>query len=362
MKNKKVIIASIISVIVVVLIIIGVVFFAGGKGKEVQEKVEKKQVAEGKLEYSYLTGEAIASEDIMKRPIAIMTENTKQALPQYGIGNAGVIVEAPVEGSYTRLMTITEDYKGLEKMGNVRSCRPYYVYIADEFDAIYAHFGGSVQGLDLIATGIVDNLSGLDGSVEKVMYYRTNDRKAPHNAYTSEEGILKGIETKGYRNTYEEGFKGHYQFATDKTNELTTGTDVAVIKPYYFYNKPYFVYDSKDQLYYRYQFGDKQVDGITNKQLAVTNIIFQDVTDSIYAGTEYLNIEMFGSGTGKFFTNGKMIDITWKKESVEDITHYYDLNGEEIVLNPGKTWLCITEKQYAEKSKYFTTEEEFMQQ
>ncbi len=75
-----------------------------------------------------------------------MTENTKAALPQYGINSAGVLYEAPVEGSITRMMAIYEDYADLTQMGNVRSCRPYYAQFAAEFDAIYVHFGQSVQG------------------------------------------------------------------------------------------------------------------------------------------------------------------------------------------------------------------------
>ena len=39
--------------------------------------------------------------------------------------------------------------------------------------------------------------------------------------------------------------------------------------------------------------------------------------------------------------NGKAIDITWEKPSEFGQTHYYDLAGNEIVLNQGKTWVCI---------------------
>ena len=35
---------------------------------------------------------------------------------------------------------------------------------------------------------------------EKVMYKRDSNRKAPHNAYTTGEGIVAGIAYKGYEN------------------------------------------------------------------------------------------------------------------------------------------------------------------
>ena len=42
-----------------------------------------------------------------------------------------------------------------------------------------------------------------------------------------------------------------------------------------------------------------------------------------------------------FITGGKAEDITWKKDGEFGITHYYDASGNEIVLTPGKTWICV---------------------
>ena len=48
-----------------------------------------------------------------RRPLAIMMSNDKAALPQYGINHAGVVYEAPVEGSMNRYMALIEDYDDL---------------------------------------------------------------------------------------------------------------------------------------------------------------------------------------------------------------------------------------------------------
>lgn len=42
-----------------------------------------------------------------------MMSNDKAALPQYGINHAGVVYEAPVEGSMNRYMALIEDYDDL---------------------------------------------------------------------------------------------------------------------------------------------------------------------------------------------------------------------------------------------------------
>ena len=90
-----------------------------------------------------------------------MLNNIKQGCPQSGIANAGVVYEAPVEGDITRLMGIFEDYKDLERIGSVRSCRDYYIFYANEFDAIYAHYGQSAFALPYFEQHLIDNLNGV---------------------------------------------------------------------------------------------------------------------------------------------------------------------------------------------------------
>ncbi len=311
---------------------------------------------------SILTGEWMPENDAKQRPIAIMTENTKENQPTYGLNYAGVVYECPVEGSYTRLMPIYDRFDKVNQLGNVRSCRPYYVYLAHEFDSIYVHFGQCVYALSVLESSYIDNISGLDGSVESLAFYRTKEHAAPHNAYTTHDGILKAVEKKGYRKELNSDYKSKFTFAKDdqpNTLAVEGATDCKVVKPYFFYNKPWFVYDDATGMYKRFQFGGPQIDNTDQSQVEVKNIIFQDIDSSKYDSTEYLNIPTNGKGTGKYFTNGKMIDITWSRASDNDVTKYYDMQGNEIILNQGKTWICLTENQYKAKSQFFATVEEF---
>lgn len=150
---------------------------------------------------SYLTGEMVPAAQGNRRPLAIMMSNDKAALPQYGINRAGIIYEAPVEGDMNRYMAIIEDYDDLERIGSVRSCRTYYTYFAREFDAIYAHFGQSTFAKPYLKN--VDNINGIDG-IGDTAYYRSKDRKRPHNAYASFDGIQRAIEKLGYSQEYSE--------------------------------------------------------------------------------------------------------------------------------------------------------------
>ena len=303
------------------------------------EEPTTEQPSKDNMVKSYLTGQWVDKEIGTKRPIAIMLNNIMVAVPQSGIENAAIVYETPVEGGITRLIGIFEDYSALDKIGSVRSARLYHGYIALEFDAIFAHYGCAIYANDLLKNH-VDNIDGNAGE-GTVAYYRVNDRKAPHNAYTSAEHIAAGIKYKNYRTEYSDTYNGHFKFAEDGETILLAPADKATrVALGYVNNSPWFEYNEKDKLYYRYQFKTAQIDQETGNQLAYNNIIVQFVDYYDY-GDGYYYIYNQGSGTGKFITNGRYIDITWKKDKEFGITRYYNEHGEEITLNQGKTWVSI---------------------
>ncbi len=310
---------------------------------------------------SYLTGDWVDAKYGRQRPVAVMIENTKACLPQYGIGNAGVIYECVVEGGITRMMAIFDDYSGLDQIGNIRSSRPYYVYFASEYDAIYMHAGGNPAAFELIDDkNLVDNLNALtlEGKKGSSASYRTG--KSEHTLYTNSDGIDIGIKKLGYDTTLPSNYEPHFKFAEDG-NTLESGKDCQAIQLYYYTNKPYWIYNEDDGLYYRYEFNQKQVDAISGQQLTAKNIIIQNVDWWTYEGSQYLGYLLsYNTGTGKFISNGKMIDIVWSKDGDTDVTHYYDLNtGEEIQLNVGTTWIQACQKEYTDETVYYENKSDF---
>ena len=284
-----------------------------------------------------------------RRPIAIMMSNDKEARPQYGINRAGVVYEAPVEAGMNRYMAVIEDYDDLDRIGSVRSCRTYYTYFAREFDAIYAHYGQSTFAKPYLNN--VDNINGLD-AIGTTTYYRSKDKRSPHNAYTSGERLKKAVGTLGYSTEYDESYQGHYLFARDGVEISLEGRpgviDAAHAKPGYAMNKPDFVYDSSDGLYHRYQYGD--IHQGSEGPIAVKNVIFQYCQSGFYASTQYLNINVHTGEYGYYITDGKAIPIIWEKDGEFGVTHYYDQDHKEIVLNQGKTWVCIIPTKDFDKS------------
>jgi hypothetical protein len=306
---------------------------------------------------SYLTGEWIDADLANERPVAIMIENTTAALPSYNISKADIIYEFPVEGGITRMMALFQDYSGMERIGNVRSCRAYFAYTAIAYDAIYVHCGGAIEAYEeVLDPGLVDNL---DERLGASGFFRSSDKSAPHNLYTSSDGLAEGIAAKGYATTHSDSYEGYFKFNTDDSSDITLdGEDAAVVVVYQANPKPWFVYNEEDGLYYRYEFGSAQKDAVTGEQLAVKNIIIQECTVDAYydeQNHDRVDIGTTAGGNGIFVTNGKAIDITWTCSADGSVTHYYDSDGNEIELNQGKTWVEVTDLEYSDRNVIYAT-------
>ncbi|MDK2808398.1 MAG: hypothetical protein PWP24_1133 [Clostridiales bacterium] len=291
---------------------------------------------------SKLTGLWVEEEVANRRPVALMINNISFASPQSGIGEASIIYEAVVEGGITRMMAIFEEITR-DRLGSVRSARHYFVSVADEYDAIYAHFGQTKYATNKIKELKVDNLSGLE-AIGATVYYRDASIKAPHNAFASAKGIQAGIEKKGYRTTLREGFNNHFVFF-DKDTDLVDGTSASkqVVLGFSGYTTPYFTYDANNKQYYRFQFNKPHIDRVTGEQLCFKNLIIQYVsywTIDKKNGYQSMDIED-SKGEGLYITNGKAIAITWDKKEATKEMHYYDEEGKLLTINPGKTYIAL---------------------
>lgn len=291
---------------------------------------------EGKV-LSDLTGEWVDQEINDKRPVAIMINNIGEAMPQSGIGQADVIYEMVVEGGITRLEAIFSDYRGLEKIGPVRSARQYYVRNAEQLDAVFCHIGTSTLADQEIASGNVSDMDGM-GALGNYFIYRDNSRVAPHNAYTSEEGLNKAIESAGFDMNHKSSYEPMFSFRS-KNQDLTDGSSAKKITTAFSANrKPWFEYNEEDKQYYRFQYGEAQIDDQTNEQLHFQNVLILYATT--YSVDGYLmEVKNEESGDGYYATNGQYIPITWKYTN--GTIHYYETSGEQLQMNPGKTWITF---------------------
>jgi len=320
--------------------------------EEVPEEDLDAPPAEGMVR-SRLTNEWVDEEIAKTRPIAVMVPNSKTA-SQYGLSDASILYECNVEGSMTRLMGVWEDWSNIEKLGNIRSCRDYYLYWAFEWDAIYIHYGGPFYIDELVGREDTQNINCINFSNAT---YRDTAKNSTDNAFTSTDRIKDAMEHYGYSMEYRDGYadETHYQFATNaEPNTLEQYSDAITatkidMSPAYPVTNCYFLYNEETGLYDRYQHlsGDSDgphVDLANNEQLSFKNVLIQSTYFEVRDQKGYLAFQCHDTTRdGWFFTNGKGIHVTWEKTSDYGATRYYDDAGNEIKLNTGKTMVCILE-------------------
>ncbi|HJC56048.1 MAG TPA: DUF3048 domain-containing protein [Candidatus Eisenbergiella intestinipullorum] len=305
---------------------------------------------------SVYTNEPVSAAQAGLRPIAVMMPTDRAAQPSYGIGHAKVLYEIMEEGNISRQLAIIDDWQSLSRIGNIRSCRAYYLPIATEWDPILIHFGGVWYMRDRISLPDINNLSGTyeygtGGSAPGAdKFFRSSDRKAPHNAYISAEGITEACAQLGYSLTIRPEYYSprHFHFAeVENTLEqygaaaAPAGTiDLSDIFPY---TRTGFTYNPSTGLY------DKTIHGGAHKdadgtQLSFANVIVQNASWVTLDDSGYLAFASYDTTQdGWYFTRGRGIHITWQKTADYSPTQYFDDAGNEIQLNQGKTYIAVAQ-------------------
>ncbi len=312
----------------------------------------------------FFTNEWVDGDQNVKRPLAVMYPINKQAQPQYGLDKVTVFYEIMEEGDMSRQMGILEDWEGLDRIGNIRSIRDYFIYAALEYDPIIIHYGG--PELYLYENGgllnpstrdDVDNINGVGGKMgsDGGAFFRVPaGSTSEHTAYTDGEHVKAGMEKLKYQANHKSQYIGekHFQFApVNEPNTLeqygSEAKDAFKIdmSGSYPVTKSGLEYNEDDGLYYKTLYGNKQVDAESGNQLAFKNVVVQSTYYEKRDAKGYLAFKMHdNTRDGYFITGGKMIHINWKKTADYEPTRYYDDNGEEVLFNTGRTMIFVAKE------------------
>lgn len=299
---------------------------------------------------SDLTNNWIPKEADNSKPLVVMVPNNLGSLPHYTLSKAGVLYECNVEYEMTRLMAVYDNWTGLERIGNIRSARDYFVYWAQEWDPLYVHIGNIWYADSVLSDKAVNNING--AVYDKYFYRVTNEgRDYDQSAYTTGLAVKKAADALGYTLAHSSDYHpGHFSFASK--GKPTTLLDVSGHIPAsyvslaeaYPVNCPWFEYNESDGLYYRYEYERPHIDGQTNEQLSFSNIIIQNTYREYRPDGAYLIYRCHDTTSdGWFITHGTAVHVNWKKVGTYGITKYYDDNGDEIILNQGKTMICVVQ-------------------
>ena len=265
---------------------------------------------------------------------AVMIDNHSAARPQAGVSEASLVYETIAEDPITRFMALFYLNEAPEKIGPIRSARPFFIEWVKQYNVPYAHVGGSPDAMEILAKTYPFNLDEISNGQ---YFYRDETLEAPHNAFTTPEKLKSAFEKKQWDiKTPENVWK--YSDTPVITSQVATNSikiDFGGAN-----SKVEWKYDAKTQDYLRYSAGKIHRDA-NGGEIRAKNVIVMRTESVIVDDYGRRDTTTIGSGAAKVFYRGAVIAGTWKRETLEQTTRFYQDNGEEIVLVPGTTWIEV---------------------
>lgn len=352
MKNKriKIVISGVITLVVIIVLSIWFTAFSlpAEPVEDTQANIlasdEETEADLAKIDdanTSLFDGLPIKAEE--EHALAVIIENhTEARRQQAGLNDASIVFEAEAEGGITRFLAIFP-YQNTEKVGPVRSARPYTARWAEMFNSAFAHAGGSELGLSTIYnSGRILDLDGL--ALEGGLKYFTRDHLyfAPHNLFANLTELRELADDRGWDGEIEESvFKfGSFLDNQNDEDEVELADTLRIYYPWPQYNVRY-EYDAKNENYKRYQNGVTHIDKNDGNQITPSNVVVMITnyypTDE--EGRLYMKTE--GKGDMYLFRNGKVYPGTWERYTTSDDLKFYGADDKELVFGKGQTWISV---------------------
>jgi hypothetical protein len=277
---------------------------------------------------------------LTQRPVIAMIDNHPDAYPQTGLDHAAVVFEALAEFGVTRFMAvyapgITSD---APQIGPIRSTRLYFVQWAMGFHALYAHAGGSPQGLELVeSTDQLINLDALRGASGSY-FGRSSDRDAPHNLYTSSAELQRAAKALGVADLAQPDLG--FLFKSDAPEAQRPAAQQIDYFFIYSEDDAGWSYDPQTNGYLRLRRGKPARDAATNRQLWAKDVVVLEIKEAPLADDPKGRIEqtVVGSGRARVFMDGVEREVTWRKDSPAAALRFFD-DSTETQLNSGPVWI-----------------------
>lgn len=281
--------------------------------------------------YAPLTGLEVPDEATTKSNITgIMIENSPNARPQSGLQQADTVYEAIAEGGITRFAALYQQNRP-ELIGPVRSLRMYYLDWMTPYDAGIAHVGGSLYALQEVRNG---SHKDLDQFFNAGTYWRSTDRYAPHNVYTSFARLDALNAQRGYTQSNAQAIARQDTMPTGATAHA-----VQVIMSGALYNSSW-QYDAASNTYLRSQAGAPHIDREKGQISTQVLVVLKQQMDTIMEDGWRENYHTSGTGDAVIISGGKAVEVTWHKENMQKQFFFTSkTDGKPFPLPRGKVWI-----------------------
>lgn len=322
------------------------------------EKESETETIEPELPYrNPLTGEKTATDYSGVRPVAVMLNTIKQALPQSGNSKADILIEMAEEGGITRIMGIYQDITGVGNIGTVRSTREYYFAWTRSFDAIMVHAGGDSWVLNEIKSSGYITMDCLRNAGKA--FWRDSERLSylsmEHTLYTSSDNLQNWISGSGISTTFTKQNNTKLNFVDTLDETAMTARADSVKVTFSGYKSTTFRYNEENDQYDVF-FWDNEpyMDEASETQVAVTNVIVIPVPNwtAVDAWGKVRQKYDLSGGSGYYFYGGKYTTINWKKGDFNKPGEYDSplvlttMDGKNLELATGTTYICVVSDVY----------------
>ena len=262
--------------------------------------------------------------------VAVKIDNIVDARPQAGITAADVVYEEFTEG-ITRFIVVFHS-NDAPVVGPVRSVRPADPTIITPLGGVLAFSGGSPAAVAVAAASPLTLVQENDTAV----MYRRPGRVAPHNLYTSTDGLFSRVPS---------GVGSPRPFATFlRDGQSFTGPGAKPVSHISVVPAPFvtadYDWDPASNTWLRSTDGRPHL--LEDGRIAPTNVILQFTPYSVFIADEKVMYpEVLGTGDAWIFSGGQMVQGTWTKASADAVTTYTNSSGAPIALAPGQTWVHL---------------------
>lgn len=281
-------------------------------------------------------------------PILVQIDNNLAALPQWGIADADIMYELPIQGGgWTRLTAFfTDQYPG--EAGPVRSARVMHADLRESWDALLVNFGkqeefGSDLREALKAYGVGQKGLAIDGigNAFKDYFLRVRYHMAPHNVTAYVSRLRDLMVEKGYDFPVKP-----FLFTDEARTNGQPAQKVTIVHKRNQDSSSSFVYDEFQKGYQRYVIDGPYTDLLKPEQhLVYANVIVlrTKLAYNRSSMNPILPDAAKGQGAADIFIGGRYIQGAWSRANPQARTVFHDENGEEIRLARGKTWIIMAD-------------------
>ena len=308
------------------------------------------ETTEAPIIYRHPLNGTLLEEPWTGRATAVVINNIRAALPQYGISHADMLYELETESGITRMLAIFSDLTDVGSIGPVRSARSFFNNIALSHDAVLIHCGGSqfaLRGNYSDNGDVIENWQHINEQENGSYFFRDYGRYNSgyaweHTLFTDSENLLQALADKEYNTTYEpDGYDHGLVF--EEEPEITGESATSVTVSFRNSKKTEFEFDIAEGVYKAYQYDGAFMDAGAEVQMAFRNVIVIQTpqffrSDAYYSRSFYT---LDGSGEGYLICDGQIVPILWHRDTLRGAFTYTYTDGTPVTLGVGKTYVGV---------------------